>query len=258
MGCINSRPPIKNYEEELKIVSFELSLQYNRLSVVEIDRTFHRYSTNHRMSKIQLSRAFKKLHLPLNTFSTFYKKFSDKHSFSTQMLKCLGILLSGSSDQEKLKVLFECYDEDLSENLSEIEINRFLEDLTLISCEIIPNYALSLCSIDKALYNYIKQINDIRKSIVRQICTFLTEDKKSINLDDLTKAFSKDEGTGCILNPQKMRVYCAKVRSGIIKTAEYAMKEMDNQDKFEFLGLKEEKEFIRKITKRFSGNGISS
>ena len=91
-----------------------------------------------------------------------------------------------------------------------------------------------------------------------QICNYLTEDKKCISLADLSKAFTVDEGTGCILNPKKMRVYCEKVRSNIFHTAEYALKELDNQDQFKFLRFNEEKEFIRKITKKMSGNGISS
>ena len=258
MGCINSKPPIKYLEEELKILSFESSLSFIKLNIIDIDRTFHRYSTNCTMTNTQFSRAIQHLDLPIKNFSDFYNKFSHKSSFQTKRLICLGLLLSKSSDLQKLKVLFQCYDTDLSDSLSAKEIREFLEDLTLVSCDFIPYYALSLNSNDSELLTYINHVTEMRKSIVSQICNYLTEDKKIISLADLTKAFIEDEATSYIFSPQKMRTYCVKIRSLIKDTANYALKVLDNQEIFEFLGFNEEKEFNRKVSKRMSGNGVSS
>lgn len=257
MGCINSKPPNKNLEEELKILSFESSLSFKKLNVIDIDRAFHRYSTNCLMTKTQFSRAFELLDLPAVPFSSFYNNFMHNSSYKTKRLICLGILLCDSPNSNKLKVLFQCYDTDLSDSLSTTEIKEFLEDLTLVSCEFIPYYSLSLNSNDSEMAKYIKHVTGIRKSITSQICNYLTEDKKTISLADLSKAFSEDEGTSCILNPQKMRNYCVKMRNMIKHTTKYALKIIDNQENFEFLGFNEEREFNRKVSKRMTGNGTS-
>ena len=40
-------------------------------------------------------------------------------------------------------------------------------------------------------------------------------------------------------------------------TTKYALKIIDNQENFEFLGFNEEREFNRKVSKRMTGNGTS-
>ena len=256
MGCLNSKNPLDNTEEESKIAVFETSLMFKKLSVVDIDRTFHRFSTNGIMSNSQISRAFDQLHLPFSNFSSFYNKFLSRGSYSMRRLICLGILLCNSPHEDKLKVLFQCYDDDLSNTLSISELNEMLEDLTLISCEFIPNYALSYYSNDSYLYNYIKHASELRKSIASQICQYLTEDKKLIEYADLLKSYLEDKGTGCILNTGKIRTYCIKIRSTIISTAEYAIRILDTQEDFEDLGFQEQDESSRRKNKRRTGNGV--
>ena len=246
MGCLNSRDSMDNREEEGKIRIFEISLMFNKLNVFDIDRTFHSSSTNSTMSNTQLSRAFDQLKLPLSNFQTFYNKFLINNSFSMRRLICLGILLCNSSHEDKLKVLFQCYDDDLSDTLCSAEVRDMLEDLTLISCEFIPHYSLSLYSNDSNLYRYNKYANELRRSIASQICTYLTEDKKKISFADLLRAFLEDEGTGCILDTAKMRTYCIKIRSTIINTAECAIKILETQEDFEDLGFEEEQQTKRK------------
>ena len=258
MGCLNSRNPLDNTEEESKIEIFENSLMFRKLNVFDVDRTFHRFSTNGIMSNSQMSRAFDQLNLPLSKFDTFYNKFLNNGSFNMRRLICLGILLCNSGHEDKLKVLFQCYDDDLSDTLSPSELKVMFEDLTIISCEFIPSYALSLFSNESNLYNYNKHVNELRKSIASQICNFLTEDKKMIKFSDLLKSYLEDEGTGSILNSGKMRTYCIKIRSTIINTAECAIKILDTQEDFEELGFQEVEVHTRRKNKRRTGNGNES
>lgn len=257
MGCLNSRNHNENSEEESKIQTFESNLMFKNLSVFDIDRAFHRFSTNSTMSNSQLSRAFDQLGLPLTNFQTFYNKFFVGNSISMKRLICLGILLCQSPNEDKLKVLFQCYDEDLSDSLTSIELREMLEDLTLISCEFIPNYSLSYYSNDSDLYKYSKHINELRKSIASQICNYLTEDKRKICFADLLKAFMEEEGTGCILDTRKMRTYCIKIRGTIINTAECAIKILETQEDFEDLGFEEVEQKKRRKNKKKTGNGES-
>jgi hypothetical protein len=253
MGCLESRGSKKNSEEESKIVSFESSLLFNTLNVVDIDRAFHRFATNHSMSSSQLSRAFEKLNLPLSNFSEFYSKFIMNGTYSMRKLNTLGIILSKSTFEERLLTLFQNYDDDVSGELNRIELKAMIDDILSISCDIIPVFALSFFRNDSKLYDYIKEISEIRNSIAGQIYNYLTEDKENVTLDNLRKGFMEDEGTSTLLNTSDLRRYCVKIRGTIIITAQAAIKMLDSKENFDLI-LDEQKSTPKKIKKKGTFN----
>jgi len=249
MGCINTRSKLDVTDQNLAIMSFENSLGFNTLDAYIVDRTFHRFSCNKSMSFVQLTKAFSELKLNYSDFESFYSKFLLKNSFNLKKLNTLGVLLSKSKDVDKLKVIFQNYDDDVSGSLSYDELKVMLEDITEIFCEYTPQYSLSLTSWNNELFEYVKTVNSIRKSIVTQLIGLIVDEKKNVSVDDLIRAFYSEEGVGAILYPFKLRSYCLSVRKSILKTVEYAIKALDRQETLADFGIEDEETMARRTSR---------
>lgn len=246
MGCLSSRSNEHFTDVETLIKDFENSLGFNTLDVAIIDRTIHRFSCNQTMSHAQFNKAFSELRLNCTSFDSFYRKFFIKNSFHMKKLNALGIILGSSNDTEKLKFIFQNYDEDVSGNLEFDEVRVLLEDITQIFCEFIPQYTLSLNSGNSKMFEYVQTVNSIQKSIVTHIISNLFDGKKTINVDELIRAYKHDDGVGSILNPQKLRSYCLLIRKNIIKTVEFAIKTLNQNEPLPDFMIENEEENANK------------
>lgn len=249
MGCISSRSKDEITEVDSIITNFEISLGFSTLDAYIVDRTFHRFSCNKSMSYVQLKKAFSELKLNYNDFECFYSKFIVKNVFNMRKLNTLGILLSSSKDTDKLKVLFQNYDDDVSGTLAHDEIKIMLKDISEIFCEYTPQYSFSLSSGNNEMYEYVKTVNSIRKSIVTQIIGNIIEDKENVSIDDLIKACKYDEGVESILYPQKLRSYCISVRKSILKTVEFAIETLHRKESLPDIGIEDEETIANRNSK---------
>lgn len=260
MGCLSSRSESEYSESEKLIQNFENSIGYSLLDSFSVDRTFHRYSTNNKMSNVQLEKACSILNLNIKEFDNLYSKFLVRNSYQMKKLITLGIILGNSKDQDKLSLLFQNYDDDISHTLTPEEIKIMLDDVSEVFCEITPFCALTLSNNNEQLFEYIKAFNSIRKSIVSQILSKIFEDKPFVTVADLERAFKEEECVGSILSPKNLRMYCFTTRKQIYKTVEFAKKALENYDSMPKIGIEDEQSMPKrsKRLKRKSTKNLNS
>ena len=107
------------------IESIENDLQLSNIPSRILDNTFHRFSTDKTMTLVQFQRALRELNIEYDKYYLFYNFFIDQSLstdnvilYNAQKLSTLGILLGNCSDQEKLTLLFQNYDNDARKVLS--------------------------------------------------------------------------------------------------------------------------------------------
>lgn len=260
MGCLSSRSENEFSEMEQLIQDFEKSIGFSILDSFSVDRTFHRYSTNKKMSIVQLEKACSILNLNFKEFEAFYSKFLFKNTYQMKKLITLGIVLGNSKDQDKLSLLFQNYDDDISHTLNPDEIKEMLEDISEVFCEITPYFTMTLNKNNEKLFEYIKAFNSIRKSIVAQILAKIFEDKPFVTIADLARAFKEEECVNSILSPKNLRSYCFTTRKQIYKTVEFAKKALENYESIPNIGIEDEQAMSKrsKKLKRKSTKNLNS
>ena len=233
MGCLGSRTDFKYEDEEALMSQSELKLGYVGVDALQIDRIFHRFSTGTQMTVPQFSKAITGLNLPLEGYENFYNKFSSGSYYKMIQLCTMGIILTNSSIENKLKLIFQNYDADVSGSLSKDEISEMLGDITLIGCEYIPQFAASGNMKNEKMLGYTKELIEVRKSIASQLISACMEERNSISFEEFNLAVRQNEGLSDIINFSKLRVYCIKIRQKYIKKVECAIKALECKEKFE-------------------------
>lgn len=233
MGCLGSRSDFKYEDEELLMTQLGLNLGYSNLDAFQIDRIFHRFSTNSKMTAAQFSKALSELKLPFEGFENLYKKFCIGSSYKMIHLCTTGIILTNSSIENKLKLIFQNYDFDVSGSLSIDEISEMIKDITIMACEYIPQFVASGNIKNEKLLEYTKGLIEVRKSITSQLIDTCMEDKRIISLEEFKGAFLHNDGLGELLNFSRLRIYCMKIHDKYIKKIECAIKALECNENFE-------------------------
>lgn len=224
--CIGSNRSI----EERVLIPVEQSLGFHMLTSVEIDRTLHRYSTLSKMSEPQLKKACKILTLEYTKLENFLLRFSDGQCTKTKRLNCVGILLGQGAEKIKISLLFKNYDIDASLTLDRSEIETLIEDILMVSCKIIPGYAIFLDPGDKELIDYSSKIGQVGRGLINYFATLILENRAQVTEEEFTKAFKIDI-IRLIITSTEMRHYAYDTFNRIEKPAKFIIERIKAQRK---------------------------
>ena len=136
MGCCAFRE-LQEYDSfEYAICQAELSLGFKNRDIIKFDQTLYRFSSNYFMSESQFSEFsnYMKLDKSSKCISDFYYNFYDtvKFRYSIKTLSTLAVLIGEGSINDKVKILFQTYDNNLNMILSEDEIKMMFGDICFI------------------------------------------------------------------------------------------------------------------------------
>ncbi|CAG9325028.1 unnamed protein product [Blepharisma stoltei] len=245
MGCHLGRDgDYAGKEEEEIIKRAEDTLGFTNLESKELDRTFHRFSTDFKMTDNQFFTSLEDINVdtkPIRTYDAaspickFYDEFKDEENFfHAQRLTCLGILLGNGAVADKALVLFENYDMDTSKSISQQEFLCLLKDLVNISLVWLPKYAMELCQGDEKmkLQQYIEKLANIKDTLV----VYLSQRVNEIDDEELSKPLFlvsfKDEEVKSLLQSHSLRKLALEKYNDLIAPATLVRAYMRDEHKF--------------------------
>lgn len=227
MGCTACKGADLNTLESGVFADFEKNIGFDRLKAIEIDRILHRYSTFLKMSKTQMARAFSEMNLSLENHSDFIEWFYDGDSYMVKRLNCLGIFLGQGDVAEKIKLLFQNFDEDASGTLSFIEIESMVSELIFVSCIAIPSYTLSLHPNNPNLRSYASKLTMLKSGMTRHFANLIMDESIEISQSEFSDCF-KNKKILNLISTSRLRMYAASLYEDVIKPADIIMASLDN------------------------------
>ncbi|OMJ67402.1 hypothetical protein SteCoe_35442 [Stentor coeruleus] len=229
MGCTACKGSDTNTLESGVFADFEKNIGFERLKAIEIDRILHRYCTFLKMSKTQMAKAIREMNVSLENHSDFIKWFYDGDSYLVKRLNCLGILLGQGDTNEKIKLLFQNFDEDASGTLSIIEIENMVSEIVFVSCLAIPSYTLSLHPNNPNLRSYASKLSMLKSGMTRHFTTLIMDESIEISQSEFSDCF-KNKKILNLLSTSRLRMYGASLYEDVIKPADIIMASLDNPE----------------------------
>lgn len=244
MGCTTGRSREAFCKDEELILKEEETLGYTAIDCKEIDRTFHRFSSQFKMSDSQFTAAFDGLNIDMTKFKRkdtqdpkvpFYENFrDDENLYLVQKLTTLGIMCGGGTDEDKALTLFENYDEDTSKSIGVSEFKSMLNDLLEIALIFLPKYALENTSgLERtSLTQYIEKLLNVKNTLSIYLFQRLMES----DFDELSKSHFiisfKDQELRSLLNSSKLRKLAIDKYNDLITPATLVRAYMRDEHKF--------------------------
>lgn len=226
MGCACTRRDMEDIEENY-LKPFEDSLKLGNKLVKEIDRAFYRFSYQKSMSHSQLDRACSSLQIPLSIHIRFFEFFIINGKFSAKKLSTLGVLLGKGSILEKSSILFDNYDEDLSNSLEADEIMEIIQDCIDISCYYIPIYVSWLYRDEEKLKKNSQITKMTISYLARSYFEELVGDDDSITKEIFIKKF--ENKLAMMLDTEQNRQRCTFIYNKQVKPHEELFKKYENK-----------------------------
>ncbi|OMJ69605.1 hypothetical protein SteCoe_32623 [Stentor coeruleus] len=227
MGCAACKGADLNALESGVFADFEKNLGFDRLKSIEIDRILHRYCTFLKMSKTQIAIAFREMNVSLENYSDFIEWFYDGDSYLVKRLNCLGIYLGQGDANEKIKLLFQNFDEDASGTLSITEIEAMVSELIFVSCLAIPSYTLSLHRNNSNLRSYASKLTMLKPGMIRHFTNLIMDESLEISQSQFSDCF-KNKKILNLLSTSRLRMYGASLYEDVIKPADIIMASLNN------------------------------
>lgn len=153
MGCTLSSETNENEEKILASATENIGLPRHYSSVIV--QLFADQAVYDRISEKQFKKVYTLLGCPtldLNkNLTKLYEWFQDHDGYySLRRLSAFAVLIGQGSPVTESRVLFNAYDKDCTEMLSEQEFQELLHDIWYISCKLIVDYA----AMQKALVDF--------------------------------------------------------------------------------------------------------
>lgn len=228
MGCVCLSRNHFTSAEKKYFSPVEDSLGFDSKTSKEIDRILHRNSTHNKISLTQLRIICTMLCFKFESLLNFFAYFSNGDYYLTKKLNCAGILLGKGSQAEKLILLFQNYDIDLSGTLSDSEISIMIDDLLTVACIIIPTHAFSMQMDDQELGRHVLNLKTIYKGMHRQYLGLLLDNKKEISLTEFEICFQYSV-VAKLLCSKDLREYAFQLYMSVIGPAEIVMETMKDE-----------------------------
>ena len=253
MGCCCSlyNPSLN---PEVKVCEIEDKLEIKVLSAERVDKMIYRYSKSLKVSQAQFKVFCNELPLEKDSFScAYFKMFYNEECdyYNVKELSSAAILYCYGSDEEKIKLLFQNYDDDSSKTISSNELKQIISDLTNIVLSYSTNFAIlnSSKSLADSEYNlltdYRKELISIRPIIMSYYNSFILENyPESIKLNEFQTVLMKKE-INSLISPHKMRELCFRFKQSLSKTVELVQKIMEDPESVD-------KSITRRLTMRLS------
>ena len=151
MGCAET----KNSAEETAMIEAEKGLNFYSLDANDVDTTIRKYSTNGKVNEAQLFKIAEKLGIqvtnkpPYSKIENMFKKLCFQGPYELSDLLVIGILLSQGQCSMKSRLLYEVFDETLSNSIhistmTDLVLAKLADHSSktlpiLLTSEILPN-----------------------------------------------------------------------------------------------------------------------
>ena len=231
MGCCSSQ----NSKPDFEITSIENKLEIKSVSAKKLDKLIYRFSSQGKISSAQLAALYKELNFSKDSSSCAYFKMfynPSEDAYNARELSSVGVLHSQGTYEEKIAVLFQNYDTDLSKSLSSEEIKQMIADLTSIALLYSSQFAISNHIArnlnESKLIEYRKELVCIRPILMHFYNSNVMEDHpESITLKELQECFLKKNFISLII-PYEMRELGKKFALMLSKTVDIVQNLIEN------------------------------
>jgi Ca2+-binding EF-hand superfamily protein len=210
MGCSVFRETESSYIENKYFKEFEASIGFSKHYSSKIDKIFYRYSVSSTIPKKIFSLACKKLSIDETQYHDFFQRFNTHNGYLTQRINLLGIMLGKGTEEQKTRLLFRNYDNDISNTLSKSELEKLATDCFIVSCAIFGSCVMGINYGDLKLKSYVNKIHSCKRFLIKNFVAGILEDKNQVSLDEF-KDKILGESFSYIFKPREMRMYCAKL-----------------------------------------------
>ena len=144
MGCVE---PKFIDSEEISIVRAEQCLGFQNHTSKEVDSTIRKYSSNGFLNQSQFAKVAEILEISIlntpsnNQIQGFFRKIMTKsEQYPLKDLLVIGILLSEGTAHEKSKLIYEIFDDDLTNSLDLLQVKeKILKNLVYHSSVTLPS-----------------------------------------------------------------------------------------------------------------------
>lgn len=225
MGCTCSKRDLGEIEVS-SFSPFELSLGLKTSHCKHIDRIFHRFSTFNYMSQPQFERACSTLKVDLSTCRGFFYDFVKDEKYCVKKLSTLGVLLGSGSVYEKAEILFENYDDDISNTLDVNEIHIMIKDLVSIAAEYIPKFVYKINELNEDLKLLVNKLKFVGNYVAKQYLDDIMDDKLEISKEFFISKLEKKYAG--LLRTEEIRKKCIFIYKHNLKPIKHVINAFDS------------------------------
>lgn len=200
MGCSDSRPNLSKSQEETYIQRAEAALGYSKLATEELVLAVQEKNLAKTLLPTQLIEISNRLGIQMEGFESevtalcrFYKNFLVESRYCSRKLVTLGILCGKGSVLQKAEFLFKNYDLDLSNTISQHELEAVIQEVLDIALEYIVNFALQTeTSAGLLLKKHSEKLLKVKPLLLKYYRWILNSDKKAeITYEGFMELFAK-------------------------------------------------------------------
>jgi hypothetical protein len=209
MGCTSS-DRAQLTPEEITLVTQEHELNYATQSVTQVDLVFRKYSHNGSLNVSQVHKAATVLGIRTENFSTFnrIKAFYDSLQLQDftplKTLLLLGVFLAKGSLVDKARLLFEVYDQLMTE---EVEVATIVEDLFEVAVKRLPTLLGTNRTSDVTSAKlYLAKIEHVKAAGVLKLTKAIAGEAPKVSKKHFVATVSSDS-LKQVLTPEGFRAY---------------------------------------------------
>ena len=207
MGCVETR----STSEETAVLEAEKGLRFHLEKSVRIDSTIRKFSSNGKINCAQLQRISEVLNIQISDNpphtkieDMFRKLISSEGLYEMKDLLVMGILLSEGEAGVKAGLLYQVFDEDLTNKIPISKCkDEVLARLTAHSCKILPSLVTQeQTKVSNTIKNekYISDMEQVKSTCIESVAgrlavngNFVTESTfvevfRTLNLGSLTSS----------------------------------------------------------------------
>lgn len=231
MGCYKSRlfPSLIDYDSLWD--NAESRIGFRNISSREIDALIHRYSYDNLLPEENLDKVLENVQLTATEAKYFFDYYRDQTqqdksyiSYCSRKIAAFGILFGRGQDIDKIRLLFNNYDQDSNRELRFHEVEDLIDDILFSVIEAVPNYALKYDKENKNIKRNSKVFKRVKNLVKCMYIDAFLGNEDMINYMNFVKKF-KVEKFKYLIYPNLLRQYCLEsdtkilsaTRMGVIK-----------------------------------------
>jgi hypothetical protein len=231
MGCYKSRLFPSLVDHESLWDNAESRIGFKTVSSREIDALIHRYSYDSLLPEENLDKVLENANLASTEAKHFFNYYKDQTqqdksyiSYCSRKIAAFGILFGQGQDIEKIRLLFNNYDQDSNRELKFEELEDLIDDILFSVLEAVPNYALKYDEENKDIKRISKVFQRVKNLVKCMYVDAFLGNEDMINYMNFVKKFEVEKFK-YLIYPNHLRQYCLEsdtkilsaTRMGVIK-----------------------------------------
>ena len=226
MGCCSARDTLENSIEAKIFYRIEKDFGFYKHGCKSISDKFKQFSKHDKITYLEFKQICNALSLDEKNYFDFFSRFTDGELFLVKKLICLGILLGAGEIEDKIKILFENYDNNCSKKLTSEVVKKMLQNIIHITCSIIPSYALSHNMNNDELELYSSNLLLVSNILIKRFSQLILEGRREVSYYDFLDCFERKNEIRLLLFSSKIREYGNDIYTSLSTNGDAALENM--------------------------------